>query len=116
MNASLRFGNKGMAWFIAFSVMCCFAKVAAADLTAGSLTFSARADQNVRVTGTNGEPVSPLSGPPFNIPAGTVFNLSALGTLEFTWADEVAGVAELTDFSAEFFENHHFARPLPIGE
>ena len=88
---------------------------ATADLAAGSLAFSARADQNVRVTGTGGEPASPLSGPPFNIPAGTVFDLSALGNLEFTWAAEVAGVAELTGFTAEFFETHPVLGPYRLA-
>lgn len=70
-----------------------------AALVAGTLSFDARADQRIRVpTG------SPLTGAPFNIPAGAEFDLSALGSISMGWdADANSdGSTVLSTFSANF--------------
>ncbi|WP_157665245.1 PEP-CTERM sorting domain-containing protein [Mariniblastus fucicola] len=80
-----------------------------AQLMADSFTVDAVADQQVRVTDG-----SPLTGAPFNVPADTVFDLSAVGSFTVDWADEAGGVADITDFSAVFSQTHPALGPYDI--
>lgn len=80
-----------------------------ADLTAGSATYGSFADQTVRVTAG-----SPLTGAPFNIPAGTEFGLSAFGSFSVDWDDESGGTANVSSFSAVFDELHPALGPYQI--
>jgi hypothetical protein len=63
-----------------------------AQLEAGSLLVDARADQTVRV----------LAGSPFGNADDLELQLSAVGSFELTWEDEMGGTAALSDFTATF--------------
>lgn len=86
------------------SVLCAcigMPQTASADLVAGSATLDAVALQTLTVT-----PGSPLTGAPFDIPAGTNIGLRSSGSFTIGWNNEVAGVASVSSFSGVFFENH----------
>ena len=83
--------------------------VSRADLMAGSTSSLAVADQTVRIT----DP-SPLNGPPFNIPGGAEFDLSATGSFTFGWDAEAGGTANFSSFSASFSENHPVLGPYNL--
>ena len=80
-----------------------------ADLSAGSATYDSFANQTVRVTDG-----SPLTDSPFNIPAGTEFDLSALGSFSVDWDAESGGTANVSAFSAVYNELHPALGPYQI--
>lgn len=84
---------------LAIGVAVLLAPTCHAALVAGTLSFDARADQRIRVPAG-----SPLTGAPFNIPAGSEFDLSALGSISLGWgADgDSDGSTALNSFSANF--------------
>ena len=57
---------------------------------------------------------SHLTGDPFNIPVGAVFDLSAQGSFTVDWAAEAGGVAQVTGFSAMYSELHPVLGPYDI--
>ncbi len=83
-----------------------------AALVDGTLEFAAQADQSIIITDN-----SPLTGTPFDIPAGTIFPLSARGSISLGWEADADGDASVavTSFSAEFFELHQALGPYSLS-
>jgi len=88
------------------------ANSAQAGLVTGSFSFEGRADQSIRVPAG-----SPLTGAPFGIPAGSEFDLSALGTVTLGWESDADadGSVALTSFSANFAEVHPVFGPYALA-